>query len=688
MKYFFMIFFGVLILSVTSIMSMVYNTQQNSNLLTTAQVEGILESSIVGKSRGEELDGGVNKKELVGNLVESIVQRSTAKTKIRIKYIFFDENGKVVPESGADDSVDSVQFKVQILEKNRLTGEIGVVSESIRRLSLNMVTKRTGKNVTNKGEQILVKEIPLTGYTSPDAVEEEIIVEGIGKLISVGKGANSTGSVTLSKGLDLATESFNVRLAGATPTPTLDGNGNIQILSKYIPQYDTAYYSDADGYKGVLVSSLIGDFFPKEVKYIYNYDKREYRDGEGFAGNLLQDESTRGLGYIPRATKYVTNEVEADYEDTDGYKGILQPYEKIVGYDEKQIEEANVKVYEKYVENHPQADYSDAEGYKGVLDSVQTKDTKFVTKTISYPNEVHESTIWQRPTLRHIDEEGRIGTLELKQVNFVPNGNERPFTTYTGEQVDADELERTKPTTEPTGQGYWKLKTTYKANRLTDVGQRVMLGGNTGVEDGEEGGEDDGSDGEGSTGSSIIETVTDAEELANVRPYLEDYIFIDKSTSVTDFKRAGGHLNFEMTVDEFKKSETGIQNYFLTPTSKVEPVVVAEWEWIKREGSYAVIYAGEVNKDKLTYEGTVYKTDKPELVKWNTETHYRGEVVREEEGDKNRVGYSGIVEKPEQDTRRYTYSGNVTKIIKGAEELGKSYNYVVRVEYVRKSDLK
>lgn len=688
MKYFLMIFFGVLMLSVTSIMSMVYTTQQNSNILTTAQVEGLLESSMVGKARGEELDGGVNKKELVGNLVESIVQRSTAKTKIRIKYLFFDEKGKVVPENGSDDSVDSVQFKVQILEKNRVTGEIKVVSESIRRLSFNMITKRTGANLTNKGEQILVKEIPLTGYSSPEAVEEEVVVEGIGKIVSVGKGANSTGSVTQTSALDVANESFRVRLSGATPTTTLEGTGGIKILSKYIPEYDTAYYKDADGYSGVLVSSLIGDLFPKEVKYIYNYSQREYKDGEGFTGNLLRDESTLGLDYIPRATKYVTNEVEADYEDVDGYKGTLEPYEKIVGYDEKQVAEAKVEVFEKFVENQPKADYKDSEGYIGVLDSVQTKDTKFVTHTISYPNEVHESTIWQRPTIRHIDNEGRVGTLSIQQVNFVPNGYETPFTTYNGEQVDVKDIERTKPTTQPTGQGYWKIKNTYKANRLTDVGQRIMLGGNVGVEDGEDGGEDDGSDGDGTGSTGTIETVTDAEELANVRPYLEDYIFIDKSTSVNDFKRAGGHLNFEMTVEEFKKSSTGIQTYFLTPSTKVEPVAVVEWEWVKKEGSYAVIYAGDVNKDKLTYEGTVFKTDKPELVKWRKEIHYRGEVVREEEGNKDKIGYSGIVTKPERDTRRYTYSGNVTKVIKGVEQLGKSYNYVVRVEYVRKSDLK
>lgn len=118
-------FFAVIVFMVFTV------TRHEANVASTQDVEVALKSSMVGAMR-DSATNALDKKALVANLVLEVVKTQKGQGKnIKIDYVFLDKNGNPTED---DTKIDSVQFKVSILDGNN-----NVVSSSTQRIALKKI---------------------------------------------------------------------------------------------------------------------------------------------------------------------------------------------------------------------------------------------------------------------------------------------------------------------------------------------------------------------------------------------------------------------------------------------------------------------------------------------------------------------------------------------------------------------
>lgn len=607
--------------------------KQNTADQTSTEVEAMLESSLLGNVR-LGTDGGINKKELVANLVQSTINTTKQDSDVKIRYVFLDKDDK---KTTTDKDIESVQFVIETYKKG--TNYKDMQTRSVRKLSLNYISKRQA----DKKE--LTEQFYFGVY---DEAEKEvtIYIKNIGKINSIkflgGKNPSAiTESPTdSSKRYDIDYDASTVTfiLKGGSPFQTTIESGGTQFKTKEIKGYTKPYYSmDSEGYSGYLDAYPNPLYTEEQVKFIDSHYKEMY-DSEGFVGKLTKNLHHSYGHYTPKQTKYVTGEHDRDY-DEDGYTGKLEPYLATDFVPEGTIE--------KYVTNQTASAYKDAEGFVGNLDQVVSGfDSKYVTETVKYSDLFSVGYLSNLGQIAKSDGEGRYGNIsQIGSPIFVPNGKkEAEYKTYESSVVSKSTS--TKPTEQVTNFGEWKLIRSYEAKKISGLEA------------------EDGSD-------------------------LPDFYIQNAGTLPKDYIKAGGVLVSETakTLDELLKSDEG-STFRKGANTREEVVKIDKWGWERIAGEYHINFGGEITKPKYVFAGTVYKYPEGFVMdKEQTVTLYRGTVTKPEE-DTREYDYSGKVVKPASETQpKYLYQGIVYSKEKVSGTTADAYEYNLEITYTRFEDL-
>lgn len=606
------------------VMSMLIFKQQNQLQQNSTEVEAMLQSSLLGNTR-LGIDGGVNKKELVANLVDSVIKTQKTNNKVEIKYVFLDSTGK---KTTVEEKIDSVQFIIHTYRPNKTQP----ATTAVRRISLDYISKRTD------GSSELTEQFYF-GVFDEATQEVTFNIANLGKLGTISFTKDNPNAKVEIINVDYADGTVTVKLSGGTPFERVTEQGGKYVAYKYVDKQPKAYYSDSEGYTGFLNKVVeSGMYLPFDEKFVSEYYQQNYKDSEGYVG-ILNREANHYLGhYSPEQRRYITGESDAEYADYEGFTGKLEPYEEIVSFPDGTLF--------KTITDHSSAIYSDKEGFVGNLsERISGLDSKTVVKPVVYSDEYDINAILEKTEFEDNDSEGRIGTLYRNgNVIFVPNG--KTVSNYKKRITEMSSgINDNKPTDKPTYSGEWKANKVYTANKITGLVT---------------------SDSEGD---------------------VDDVYIASTKTSKDDFEKVGGTLSSSATnLESFLKSSEG-QGLKATDSTRVSEVYIVEWGWNRNVGELTTTYSGVISKPKYTYYGEAYKlpsgTNISDLV---TETRYRGYVTKPME-DTRIFNYSGKVARPETDTRKYSYAGTVSAVLSNNQETTKGYEYVINVKYTRYEDL-
>lgn len=613
-----------LLLSIILVFSMVIFKQQNQLQQNSTEVEAVLQSSLLGNTR-LGIDGGVNKKELVANLVDSVIKTQKTNNKVEIKYVFLDSNYK---KTTVEEKIDSVQFIIHTYRKNSTKP----ATTSIRRIGLDFISKRS------EGSKELTEQLYFGVFDEPNQ-EVTFNIANLGKLGTISFTKDNPNAKIEIVSIDYADGTITAKLTGATPFERVVEQGGKYVAYKYVDKQPKANYKDSEGYSGFLNKVVeSGRYLPYDEKFISEYYQSDYKDSEGYVGKLNK-EANHYLGYYsPEQKKYVTEESDADYADGEGFEGKLQPYTQIMDYPSGTLF--------KDIKNYPKADYSDSEGFTGVLvEQLVGLDSRTVVKPIKYSDEYDVDVIMSQTSFEDNDSEGRIGTL-YRNGNVVFNPSGKVVTNYKKRITDmSDSIESNKPTDKPTYSGEWKVNRVYTANKITGLV----------TED---------SDGD-----------------------VDDVYIASTKTSKEDFEKAGGSLSASTTsLEGFLKSSEG-QGLKATESTRVSEVYIVEWSWNRNVGELVATYSGTISKPKYEYFGQAYKLPVgTNIADLQTETFYKGEVTKKAQ-DTRIFNYSGKVARAEKDDRVFSYAGTVSAILSNNKETTTGYEYTLNVKYTRYEDL-
>lgn len=591
-------------------------TEQNKTQRTSTEVEAMLESMILGNAR-LGLDGGVNKSELVANLVDSVIRTQKIDSNTKIKYVFLDSNLKATTEETA---IDSVQFVIETYKETKVNSRV------VRRLSLDYISKR--------GESANLTTQFYFGVYDSDVKDVTISVPNLGKFVSAKVVSSGGGTATVdTSAINYKENTIDISLKGAKGYNSIVTQGEQTTVSKFVENQNNRIYTDSQGYSGELTKSLFGGYFQREdTKYLSNYHTSKYADSEGYSGTLTREDNAYIGLYSPKETKYVSGESSKQYIDSNGFSGTLVAYKEPTTFPEGTLF--------KQIKNSLSPTYSDAEGFQGNLSKVNEYiDTVPMAKTVTYSDsmDLEDLNSDEYNQIIAFDSLGRVGNLNKVSVTFVPNG--RVTSKYKSEYSPiAKSYAETQLNSKPTAQGRWVEEARYEAIEVTGLKSTST---------------------DSDLGKQYIAKTSQAKKVFEEAG---KSISTD-STSLSDYLEANS--------DFVTKSED----------TKETPIYITKWRWERTEGSYYVLYSGTVSKLSLNYSGEVYKLPVGESFSDDDyDTLYRGTVVKPLV-DTREYRYSGVVTRPEKDTRTFTYSGIVTKVVKGEQELTSSYEYLVDVTY-------
>lgn len=279
-------------------------TQQNSNTRATMEVEGALMTALLGDSRGQGMDSGINKDEFVTAVVGSIVdtQKNHGKT-VKISYIFIDKGGN---ETTVDTEIRSIQFKTEIMNRKNPT-ETDSVSE--KRVTLDVIGNRSGEVGNGLQTKVIVFE---------PGIESRTKIETVGTAASIGSVTVNNGNVTHTVNGDKIT----VNVTGGTRNRTLVSGAITPAHTKYVQGESTPNYKK-DNYVGTLEKyASDGQVSPEDTIYVDKQLTPTYKK-DGYQGTL--DRYVVSGEYIPEETKTVTNQTGSNY-NSGGFTGILAQY--------------------------------------------------------------------------------------------------------------------------------------------------------------------------------------------------------------------------------------------------------------------------------------------------------------------------------------------------------------------------
>lgn len=614
----------VLLVAIIILFGTLLIKNQNKIQQNSTEVEAMLESSILGNTRLGK-DGGVNKKEFVANLVESVIKTQKTDDSLTVKYAFLDDK---LQKTTDETKIDSVQF---IIETHKPDSS-KVLTRAVRRMSLNFISKR------EEGVKELSEEFYFGIFDQADN-EVTISIPNLGKITGIKFTNNNPNATATVKEISYSEGTVTLQLNGGTPFKSVVENGDKYYSYKYISSHPTPQYSDAEGYVGYLNKTVKGgQYIPAESTFITQYDKENYEDGLGFKGTLTKDENPYFGYYTPEQKRYITLQPQQDYVDLDGFEGTLEAYKVPVSFPDGTLF--------KDITNYNSSQYSDNEGFVGDLDEkLDGFDSKSIIKSINYSDKYDLEYLYSLDSIPYSDSEGRIGDLyRTGNPIFVPNGKtESNYKTVTSSVTE--NINSTKPTSKPTAQGEWEVVKVYSATKLTG-----------------------------------LQSEADSYDL-------DDVVIADGKTSKEDFERAGGVIGSSATsLNAFLKSPEG-EGIVATENTKQTPIYIVKWGWKRTIGDYVLTYGGTISKPKYTYAGKAYKLpDGVSLDDLDTDTFYRGFITKPAE-DTRIYNYSGLVNRPEIDTREFTYSGQVRALLKQDTVSSDGYEYQFKVKYIRYEDL-
>ena len=690
----------------------IMNTQQNANDRATSKIEAMLESSMLGYVRANGVDGGISKKAFVANLVDEIVENEKTKNDVVVFYAFLDEDGKQTED---EQKIDSVQFKVAIVDGKgyaklkkqfgsnlnhamnitvkkqqykftstnpktyivkdkeivKIQNAVDTVAQSIsiKRISLNSITKRTEQNPD---------ELEYRAYASFEGDEERTFVvsdlSSPSEILSIEVLNDPTATATGE--LDEESGDLAITFTGGKAVKQVQGASSATILDKEVevpsnsPLVDkSGNYKDTDGYKGILDKKLIsGGTIPETRKFVSGQTSPEYSDAEGFRGKLVKSTTPISGYYRPSTQKVVTGQSKPDYSDAEGFTGKLSKYTVVTYPDAKS----------KVVKGKTKASYSDKDGYVGTLDlQFDRVETKPVSLVKGY-SDLYDFNTFNDPkyaTATYSDANGYEGILKKSKVEFVPKGGVSAYSTKTTGITYS--LAESEPKEKLTPHGYWKATETYKAYMY----EGVMVDGTfVKTEDGDSINVDyDDSDGELSESTDDEGGVSKATYYFPAQTELENGKTLSITESKKNFERLLGKKIFTNynTFDDFVKGEGNVLN---ANSVKKVPVYIHKWTYYRTLGTTVVTYTGNASKNIYTYGGTVYKKEKNSIAK--TSTYYKGIVTRKAV-DTRVYGYEGFVKKQAVDNREYLWAGTVSKS-EGSDAISEAvFGYDVLIKYKR-----
>lgn len=279
-------------------------TQQNSNTRATMEVEGALMTALLGDSRGQGIDSGLNKDEFITAVVSSIVdtQKNHGKT-VKVSYLFLDKGGNATT---IDEDIRSIQFKTEILNKKDPT-QTDSVSE--KRLAIDVIGNRDGAVGNGIKTKVIVFEPGTENRTKTETISNLPTIESV---------TTSNGTVTHAVSGNQITVSVN----GGVKHKTLTGGKLTPAHTKYVQMEDNENYSK-DGYVGKLIKyTVAGGIKPEDTKYVTLHPTANY-DKENYKGTL--ERYLASGSYTPAETRYVTGQGSA-YYSSGGFSGRIDRY--------------------------------------------------------------------------------------------------------------------------------------------------------------------------------------------------------------------------------------------------------------------------------------------------------------------------------------------------------------------------
>lgn len=458
----------------------IYNTIQTSTLHTSADVQGILRSSMVGHPRSDGVDGGVNKDELIGNLVEDVIKNSRANkhVKIRLDYTFLDASLNPTNDNKA---IDSVQFRTALYTE-RDNELIGV---SVRRIALDMVTKRLA------GEPTLTKEFYIGVLQAPDYTGD-LVLPDAKKIVSMETVGSGGGTVTYTESSEFETDkTVTITLSNGNKLKLASSSGG--LITSLEKEIDESYkqtspnYSDSEGYVGTLSPSVVsGEFQPSSRKYVESHDTEAYADEDGYKGTLTKLPTNVGVKEGILNLKGVElDEDEIESVNSGNLEDITSPIpgysvtkaekvQTIADVNEEVLNEDGTGLSVKYIEGAV-SPYYNQDGYSGTLNSNIETSTSLVTKPITITDGLIErGTIPNEYIIDNTngDVSSEFGVLYLKDLQYSSSTKKVQGLTEVSEVVEntPSAINSTKPTEQVTNKGQWVIKNKYTATRYTDIG--------------------------------------------------------------------------------------------------------------------------------------------------------------------------------------------------------------------------